>query len=213
VLLEQAEARLEHAKALAALGAQLRRDRRPTDAREPLRRALELGEICGAKPLADEARAEIYATGARPRTAALRGVESTDGERTAGRRPCRRRSVEPRHRPDALPDPEDGRGAPDQLVPQARNSLAAAARRHPRAFLSLSGGDCDERLDLDCEPAPKLGDPDRTTCAAPYASPGRADVTGRRQPRGLSRSWRSPQRSLRSLPWATAVAVPRTSSR
>jgi DNA-binding CsgD family transcriptional regulator len=73
-LLEQAHARLEHAKALAALGGALRRARRPTEAREPLRRALELADACDAKPLVDAVRAEIYATGARPRTTALRGV-------------------------------------------------------------------------------------------------------------------------------------------
>jgi DNA-binding CsgD family transcriptional regulator len=73
-LLERAPARLEQAKALAALGATLRRARKPTEAREPLRRALELAEICGAQPLVDEVRAEIYATGARPRTTALQGV-------------------------------------------------------------------------------------------------------------------------------------------
>jgi DNA-binding CsgD family transcriptional regulator len=73
-LLEHAPARLEHAKALAALGAALRRARKPTDAREPLRRALELADVCGARPLVDAVRAEIYATGARPRTTALRGV-------------------------------------------------------------------------------------------------------------------------------------------
>jgi DNA-binding NarL/FixJ family response regulator len=73
-LLEQAPARLEHAKALAALGAALRRVRKPKEAREPLRRALELADVCGAQPLADTVRAEIYATGARPRTTALRGV-------------------------------------------------------------------------------------------------------------------------------------------
>jgi DNA-binding CsgD family transcriptional regulator len=75
-LLEHAPARLERARALAALGATLRRARRPTDAREPLRRALELAEVCGAKPLVDEVRAEIHATGARPRTTALQGVGS-----------------------------------------------------------------------------------------------------------------------------------------
>jgi DNA-binding CsgD family transcriptional regulator len=73
-LLGQAPARLEQAKALAALGATLRRARRPTEAREPLRRALELAEVCGAQPLVDEVRSEIYATGARPRTSALQGV-------------------------------------------------------------------------------------------------------------------------------------------
>jgi DNA-binding CsgD family transcriptional regulator len=73
-LLERAPARLEHAKALAALGAALRRARMPTDAREPLRRELELADVCGAQPLVDDIRAEIYATGARPRTTAFRGV-------------------------------------------------------------------------------------------------------------------------------------------
>jgi DNA-binding CsgD family transcriptional regulator len=75
-LLEGAPARLEHAKALGALGAALRRAGKPTDAREPLRRALELADVCGAQPLADEVRTEIYATGARPRTTALRGVRA-----------------------------------------------------------------------------------------------------------------------------------------
>jgi DNA-binding CsgD family transcriptional regulator len=73
-LLERAPARLEHAKALAALGAALRHDRKPTEAREPLRRALELADSCGAEPLVDAVRSEIYATGARPRTTALAGV-------------------------------------------------------------------------------------------------------------------------------------------
>jgi DNA-binding CsgD family transcriptional regulator len=75
-LLEGAPARLEHAKALAALGAALRRAGKPTEARSPLRRALELAEVCGAQPLADHVRTEIYATGARPRTTALRGVRA-----------------------------------------------------------------------------------------------------------------------------------------
>src|SRR5262249_59143476 len=72
--LEKVPARLEQAKALAALGAAFRRARKPTEAREPLRRALELADICGAQPLVDGVRAEIYATGARPRTTAVRGV-------------------------------------------------------------------------------------------------------------------------------------------
>ncbi len=75
-LLASAPALLEQAKALAALGATLRRGRKPTEARPPLRRALELATICGAVPLADHVRAEIHATGARPRAAALRGVGS-----------------------------------------------------------------------------------------------------------------------------------------
>jgi DNA-binding CsgD family transcriptional regulator len=73
-LLETAPARLEQAKALAALGGALRHARKPTEAREPLRRALELADSCGAQPLVDAVRSEIYATGARPRTTALAGV-------------------------------------------------------------------------------------------------------------------------------------------
>ena len=81
-VLEASTARLEHAKALAALGSALRRARRPTDAREPLRRALELAGVCGADALAAHVRAELHASGARPRRDALSGVESlTPSER------------------------------------------------------------------------------------------------------------------------------------
>lgn len=81
-VLEGSPARLEHAKALAALGAAVRRDRRPTEAREPLRRALELASACGAEPLVEAVRRELYASGARPRTDALSGVEAlTSSER------------------------------------------------------------------------------------------------------------------------------------
>jgi DNA-binding NarL/FixJ family response regulator len=75
-LLERSDQRIERARAFAALGAELRRARRPTDAREPLRRALELAEKAGAGALAENVRSELYATGARPRTTALDGVES-----------------------------------------------------------------------------------------------------------------------------------------
>jgi tetratricopeptide (TPR) repeat protein len=69
-------ARLEDAKALAALGAGLRHARRPREARAPLRRALELADVCGAKGLIDRVRSEQYAAGARPRTTALKGIEA-----------------------------------------------------------------------------------------------------------------------------------------
>jgi DNA-binding NarL/FixJ family response regulator len=75
-VLATSPAKLEHAKALAALGSALRRDRKPSEAREPLRQALELATVCGAEALADHARSELYASGARPRSEALSGVES-----------------------------------------------------------------------------------------------------------------------------------------
>ena len=81
-LLEGTPERLELAKALAALGTAMRLARRPTDAREPLRRALELATVCGAEPLAEHARTELHAAGVRPRREALSGVESlTPSER------------------------------------------------------------------------------------------------------------------------------------
>ncbi|HEV2774889.1 MAG TPA: LuxR C-terminal-related transcriptional regulator, partial [Solirubrobacteraceae bacterium] len=81
-LLERSTAKLELAFALFALGAVLRRERKPTEAREPLRRALDLAERCGAEPLAAQARGELYAAGARPRRTALSGIEAlTTSER------------------------------------------------------------------------------------------------------------------------------------
>jgi len=75
-VLEGSGARLEHAKALFAYGGALRRGREPAAAREPLRRALELASACSAAGLAEQARGELYAAGARPRTDALAGVEA-----------------------------------------------------------------------------------------------------------------------------------------
>jgi DNA-binding CsgD family transcriptional regulator len=66
-------ARLEHAKALAALGAGLRAARRPSDARDPLRRTLDLADTLGAEGLAAHARHELHAAGGRPRTKAFTG--------------------------------------------------------------------------------------------------------------------------------------------
>ncbi len=73
-VLDPSPARLELARALAALGAALRRERRPGDAREPLRRALELAVACAATGLAEHVRTELYAAGARPRTDARSGA-------------------------------------------------------------------------------------------------------------------------------------------
>ena len=71
---ETSTARLERAKALGALGAAMRRVRRPSEAREPLRRALELADACGARGLVGDLRVELRAAGARPRRAAIGGV-------------------------------------------------------------------------------------------------------------------------------------------
>ncbi len=81
-LLARSPARLELAKAQCALGTALRLHRRPSDAREPLRQALALAESLDAVGLAERARAELLATGARPRSSAVGGVAAlTPSER------------------------------------------------------------------------------------------------------------------------------------
>jgi DNA-binding CsgD family transcriptional regulator len=75
-VLEGSPAQLERARALADLGAALRRGGHRSDARAPLRRALELAHRCGATALAERAHAELLATGARPRRAVLSGLEA-----------------------------------------------------------------------------------------------------------------------------------------
>ncbi len=74
--LARGDARLERARALADLGAMLRRRNRRTEARELLREALDTAHRAGAKPLADRAETELRATGARPRRVILTGLDS-----------------------------------------------------------------------------------------------------------------------------------------
>jgi DNA-binding CsgD family transcriptional regulator len=76
-------ARLERARALADLGAALRRDGQASAAREPLKEAIDLAHRCGAAPLEAYAQDELAATGARRRSRVfLTGVESlTPSER------------------------------------------------------------------------------------------------------------------------------------
>lgn len=80
-LLARSPAQLEHARALVDLGAALRRANRRADARPPLRLALDLAEREGMLLLARRARAELVASGARPRRNASWGPDAlTPGE-------------------------------------------------------------------------------------------------------------------------------------
>jgi DNA-binding CsgD family transcriptional regulator len=75
-------ARLEHARGLVEFGAALRRANQRAAAREPLRTGLDLAYRCGATRLAQRARSELLAAGARPRRGALTGLEAlTPSER------------------------------------------------------------------------------------------------------------------------------------
>lgn len=78
-VLEDSPARLEHARALTDLGAALRRHNRRSAAREPLRHGLDMALRCGAPVLAESARTELAATGARPRRLMLSGVDALTG--------------------------------------------------------------------------------------------------------------------------------------
>jgi DNA-binding CsgD family transcriptional regulator len=73
---ERSGSSVERARALADLGALLRRRNRRTEARELLREALDAAHRGGARPLAEFAETELRATGARPRRVVLRGLAS-----------------------------------------------------------------------------------------------------------------------------------------
>jgi DNA-binding CsgD family transcriptional regulator len=75
-VLEPSPARLEYARALIELGAAHRRANQRAAAREPLREGLDLAHRCGATRLAERARSELAATGARPRREMLTGRDA-----------------------------------------------------------------------------------------------------------------------------------------
>ena len=75
-LFTRSDAAVERARALADLGAMLRRGNRRVEARGILREALDLAHRMGADRLSDETETELRATGARPRRLLLSGVES-----------------------------------------------------------------------------------------------------------------------------------------
>lgn len=74
--LDDSQAGLDHARALADLGGTLRRSNRRAAARDPLQHAHELATRLGAAPLAARARSELLATGARPRKPIRSGREA-----------------------------------------------------------------------------------------------------------------------------------------
>jgi DNA-binding CsgD family transcriptional regulator len=75
-ILAPSAAPLEHARALTELGSALRRAGRRAEARDHLRRGLDLAHELGAMALAARAREELTVAGARPRRDALRGRDA-----------------------------------------------------------------------------------------------------------------------------------------
>lgn len=83
---ERSPARYERVRSLIEYGAALRRAGQRSEARTPLRAALELADACGARRSAEHAREELLATGARPRRVALSGADAlTPSERRVAR--------------------------------------------------------------------------------------------------------------------------------
>jgi DNA-binding CsgD family transcriptional regulator len=79
--LEDSQSPLELARALADHGAALRRAGRRVQARGELERALDLAHRLGARRIANQARAELIAAGAKPRRDAITGRDAlTAGE-------------------------------------------------------------------------------------------------------------------------------------
>jgi DNA-binding NarL/FixJ family response regulator len=73
---------MEHARAMADLGAALRRAGHRAESREILRAALDLAHRCGALALTERARTELIAAGGRPRRLVLSGLDAlTPSER------------------------------------------------------------------------------------------------------------------------------------
>jgi DNA-binding CsgD family transcriptional regulator len=80
-VLERSPAALARARALVDLGAALRRAGERASSRDPLRSGMDLAHRCSASQLAERARQELAASGARPRRRALTGVDAlTPGE-------------------------------------------------------------------------------------------------------------------------------------
>ena len=120
---------LELAHSLTELGAALRRAGQRAAAREPLAEALELAVRCGARRLAGRAREELKATGARPRREWRTGVEALTPSELRIVRLAAERPHQPRDRPRALRDPQDGRGPPLARLHQARDRTSRPASR------------------------------------------------------------------------------------
>ena len=127
--------RLEYMHALIDLGAALRRANRRAEARPPLRKGLELSHRGGATALAERARTELAATGARPRRLMLIGVDSlTPSERRVA--DLAAKGLTTRQIAKALfVTPEDGRVSPAPHLPEARRQLSirACAEELPKA--------------------------------------------------------------------------------
>jgi DNA-binding CsgD family transcriptional regulator len=133
---EAAGARLHLAHALRDHGAALRRLGRKREARDPLRRALDLASRCGAHAMAEDARAELLATGARPRRVALSGAASL----TASERRVARLAAEGLSNPEIAQSLFITRRTVEKHVGEVLRKLELSSRKEIAAALVPVGG-------------------------------------------------------------------------
>jgi tetratricopeptide (TPR) repeat protein len=146
-VLQAAPAPLELARTLTELGAALRRTGQRRSAREPLARALEMAHRHGAAMLADRARTELLAAGARPRRVFRSGVDAlTPSELRVARLAAA--GLSNAEIAAALYRCKDHRAPPRRDLQEARHPLPArtlCTNQHqgpsrPRRVISASGG-------------------------------------------------------------------------
>ena len=117
-VLQRVRLRLELGSTLAYIG-------RRIESRGALRPALADADAVGAVLLAQRARRELAATGLRPRQAAIEGAASLTPRQRQVCELAADGQGQPRDRPGALPEHQDGRGA-------SRGGLSQARRQRPR---------------------------------------------------------------------------------
>ena len=119
-------ARLEHAHSLVELGAAIRRAGKRSLAREPLHAGMELAHACGAEPLAERAREELRATGARPGASFAPGVDALTPSELRVARMARDGMTNAQIAQALFVTAADRRGPPHARLPEARHLLAPA---------------------------------------------------------------------------------------
>ncbi|MGE4427089.1 MAG: AAA family ATPase [Solirubrobacteraceae bacterium] len=184
--LAASSARLEHARCLVDLGVRLRHDGRRTEAREPLRRGLEMARRCGAEPLTRRAHDELLVAGARPRRLMFSGVDAlTPSEQRVARMAADGRTnreiaqelfVTPKTVENQLGRVYGKLGvASRSALPEALRSDASPLPS-PGSSVSLGGTDRGEPVRSSVGIPPHVRDPDGDVTVLPEAprAPGTA---------------------------------------
>ena len=128
--------RLERARALADLGALLRRRNRRTEARELLREALDAAHRAGARPLARTGRDRAPRHRRAPAPGRSHRARLADSQRASDRRARQPGPHQPRDRADALHHRAHGRGPPhEQSSASCRSIRETSFRPHLPAAL------------------------------------------------------------------------------